>query len=128
MQIRKFVLAIQSIRNKNFQWWPSVSPIWTKWANFIQNLPCVLPTKFQFIWPNVLNLANHKQELPMAVILVARSRNMTILSRIFHTSFLQINYLLCLLVSEEKIFLISANKKQELYHHKNEEKLNMDSM
>jgi hypothetical protein len=74
-----------------------------------------------------INLANHKQELPMAVILVARSRNMAILSRIFDTSFLQINYLLCLLVSEEKIFLISANKKQELYYHKNEEKLNMDS-
>ena len=49
-------------------------------------------------------LANHKQELPIVAILVVRfAQNMEILYRNSHTSFLQSNNLLCLLVSEEKI-------------------------
>ena len=50
-------------------------------------------------------LANHKQELPMSAILVVRSaRNMEILHMISHTSLLQSNYSLYLLISMEKIF------------------------
>jgi len=59
-------------------------------------------------------MANHKQDLHMVAILVVWSaQNMEILYRISHTSFLQSNKSLCLLVSE-KIFQISANPKQEL--------------
>ena len=39
---------------------------------------------------------------------------MEIVNRISHTSFLQSNNSLCLLVSEEKISKILANQKQEL--------------
>jgi len=38
---------------------------------------------------------------------------MEILYRISYTSFIESNNLLCLLVSEEKIVLVSANQKQE---------------
>ena len=40
------------------------------------------------------------------------TRNIKTLNSISHTSFLQSNYSLCLLVSEEKSFSISANQKQ----------------
>ena len=51
----------------------------------------------------------------MVAIVVARSaKNMEIVYRVSHKSFLQINNTLCLLVSEEKIKKNSANQKQEL--------------
>jgi len=50
----------------------------------------------------------------VAILVVQSARNMEILYRISHTSYLQSNNSLCLLVSDEKIFLISANQKQEM--------------
>jgi hypothetical protein len=58
-------------------------------------------------------IGQSQQELTMVAILVVRSaRNMAILYRIPHTSFLQSKKALYLLVSKE-IFIISANQKQE---------------
>jgi hypothetical protein len=42
--------------------------------------------------------------------------SMEIVYRTFYTSFLQRNNSLCHLVSEENIFQISANQKQEFVH------------
>ena len=50
--------------------------IGTKWAIFIEDLPRMLSTKFQFIWPSgfrgedLKKSANQKQELPMAAMFV----------------------------------------------------------
>jgi hypothetical protein len=72
----------------------------------------MLPTKFQLIWlngfrENLFKLVNHKQELLMATRLVVWSaRNMEILYMISHTSFLQSNNSLHLLVSEENFYFL----------------------
>ena len=77
------------------------------WGKFIHNLPWVLPTIFQIIWPNDLRenklyLAYNKQELPMsAIIVIQLARNMEMLYKISHTAFIKSNNWLCLIFSEE---------------------------
>jgi hypothetical protein len=41
----------QPIRNKNCLWWPWLLTDRNKMSNFIKDLPRMLPTKFQSIWP-----------------------------------------------------------------------------
>ena len=75
----------------------------------IQNFPLMLPTKFQLIWPNGFRedfflIGQSQTRTANGTILVVWSaRKIKILYRISHTSFLQSNNSLCLLV-----FLISA--------------------
>jgi hypothetical protein len=71
----------------------------------------MLPTKFQFIWPNCfrgeefLKSANQKQELPVAVMFVNGSRrNEQSLQRTFYRCFLPSFGSFGQAVSEEKIF------------------------
>jgi hypothetical protein len=42
----------QPIRNKNGLWWPCLLTDQDKITNFLEDLPQMLPTKFQFIWEN----------------------------------------------------------------------------
>jgi hypothetical protein len=81
----------------------------------------MLPTEFRFIWPNGFRgeefkkSANQKQESPVAAMFVNESgRNEQPLQRTFHRCFLPSFGLLGQAVSEENIFLKSANQKQEL--------------
>ena len=92
------------------------SPVILFWGNFIQNLPKALPTKFQLIWQNGFTdyFFNWPITNKVAILVVSSERNMEILYKISHTSLLQSKNSLCLLVSDEKIFSISINQKQEL--------------
>jgi hypothetical protein len=48
----------------------------TKWAHFIEDLPQMLPSRFQYIWPNSFRgkyfekSTNQKQEFPMSSMFV----------------------------------------------------------
>ena len=81
----------------------------------------MLPTKFQFIWPNGFRgeeskkSANQKQELPVAAMFINGSgQNEQSLQRTFHRCFLPSFISFGQTVSEEKLFQKSTNKKQEL--------------
>ena len=81
----------------------------------------MLPTKFQFIWPNGFRgeeskkSANQKQELPVAAMFINGSgRNEQSLQRTFHRCFLPSFISFGQTVSEEKLFQKSTNQKQEL--------------
>ena len=76
----------------------------------------MLPTKLWFIWRKMSQKSsNQKQELPVAAMLVNVSgRNKQTLQRTFHRCFLSSFCSFGQAVSEQKIILKSANKKQEL--------------
>jgi hypothetical protein len=82
--------------------WPRI------WSTCRKHFPVL--SSFLFF----LYLANHKQELPMAAILVVRSaQNMAILHRTTHISFIQSNNLFSSQFQQRKFFPISANTKLE---------------
>ena len=46
----EMIFRNRPIRNKNGLWWPCLLMDWDKMSMFIEDLPQMLPTKFQFIW------------------------------------------------------------------------------
>ena len=88
---RKSCFRNRPIRNKNCLWQQCLLMVRDKMSNFIENLPYMLPTKFQFIWQSGLRgedfqkSTNQKQELPVAAIFVnGTGRNEQSLQRTFH--------------------------------------------
>ena len=82
----------------------------------------MLPTKFQFIWPNGFRgeefkkSANQKQESPVAVMFVNGSeRNEQYLERTFHRCFLSSFSSFGLRVSEEKIKIRVSEEKIKMW-------------
>ena len=79
----------------------------------------MLPTKFRFIWPSsfrwedLKKLANQKQELPVAAMLVNGSgQNLQSLERTFYRCFLPSFSSFGWGVSEEKIKMWKVNRRQ----------------
>ena len=96
-----------------------VKQIGNKWTIFIEDLPRMLPTKFQFIWPSgfrgedFFKSANQKQELSMAAMFVNGSgQNEQSLERTFHRCFLPSFTAFGWGVSEEKIKMWKVNGRQ----------------
>ena len=85
---------------------------------FIEDLPYIFPTKFQFIWlsgfrEDFKKSANQKQELPMAAMFVDGSgQNEQFLERTFHRCFLPSFTSFGIGVSEEKIKMWKVNVRQ----------------
>ena len=110
------------IRNKNCLWWPCLLTNRDEMSNFIENLPYMLSTKFQFIWDSVSEekifqkSTNQKQEWPVAAMFVNGSEiNEQSLQRTFHTCrcFLPSFDSFGPAVSEGKIYQKSTNQKQK---------------
>ena len=104
-------------------WQLCLLPNREKWAFLIENLPWMLTTKLQFIWPSgfrgkyfFYKSTNQKQELPVVAIFINGPGQIEqSLQRTFHGCFLLSHGSFGQAISEDIYFFYkSVNQKQEL--------------